>query len=74
MEERGGPKMPLWPLRGSLLQGALAGGESESLIPLPNSTESIDSGNTRAGRMFVIVTGWSLSWLWGCFVGFFKIL
>lgn len=49
------------------------GGESGSLILLPNSTES-DSSNAKARRVLVIVTGSSLSWLWGCFVGvFFRV-
>ena len=76
VEEWWGPKTHLGPRCGSplLKQGALVEGESESLILLPNSTENDDGGNAKAERILVIVTGSSLSWLWGCFVGFFKVL
>lgn len=76
MEERWRPKMHLRPLCSSLLlkPGALVGGESESLILLPDSTESSDNSNTKAGRMLAIVTGSILGLLWGCFLGFFKVL
>lgn len=70
----GGPKCTWGSVCASppLKQGALVRGESESLILLPDSTETNDSSNSKARKILVMVTG--LSWLWGCLVGFFKVL
>lgn len=73
-EEWWAPKGHLGSLCACLLltQGAVVRGESGSLILFPDFTEKSGSGNSEAGKISVIVTG--SSWLWGCLVGFFKVL